>query len=1307
MRTFGNLFTLTLIVATLLSATLVQAQGIRIISVDPLTDEISITNYGGTTVDISSYRFCSLFAYTNLGISAATTLISGTYNLPPGDTVVMTGFALNNIGADLGLYLPTGSFASASVMVDFTQWGSGGNGRESVAVAKGIWNTGGFVSGTPPFVYTGDGVQNGVGFWSMVLTVYINEIHYDNSGSDVGEGVEIAGPAGTDLACWSLLFYNGSDSLEDPALALSGIIPDLGCGFGTIWFPKSGIQNGPADIIGLNNTCNSVVEQFLSYEGVIMANDGPAIGMTSIDIGVSEPTSTPVGESLQLIGTGTQYSDFTWSGPISATPNQFNGGQIFCPGDTTIAFVGSSASVKEDTGTFTIELAIMNTSPTTAFTVDVVYSTGSATITSDFTFTTQTITFPANDSTNKTATITIIDDAIPENSENIVLVLQNPSAGITLGSDSIFTITIKGNDIVIPSCSDLFFSEYVEGSSNNKALEIFNPRADTVNLADYLFLRRNGGSTTVNSFVFSGMLAPNDVFVVVNSGADSLNLLILGDTASTLTFFNGDDALAIVNSLSGDTIDKFGEWGVDPGINWPVDTGATSEFTLVRKASIQQGNLYWDTGAGEWDVFAQNDFSHIGSHTMISCAGAAAAANFSSDSTTCLTSSICFTDLSTTGQGAIISWGWDFGDGAGTSTSQNPCYTYSALGTYTVTLIVSDDSSNVDTTTATITVTAPATVNAGIDQVVCANITTCIQLSGSVTGVSTTGVWTTLGSGTFSPSDSDLSACYTPSAADTASGNVCLILTSTNNGTCTAVTDTVCLSFTPQPTLTASSSTIDSSSCGNIDGNITGIVAAGTAPLVFDWVDASSVSVGTALDLLLVGSGCYTLTLTDGNGCAVSSGPHCVLDSGAPGVPTAAGGATYCAGDAIADLTATGGGGTLFWFSDAALTDTLGSGSPFNTGATTTDSFYVAELGACLGPASQVIITVNMAPTANAGADMTVCNADTVSLAGSIGGSASSSTWTTTGDGLFDNSTLLNASYTSGTNDVAGGMVVLILTSDDPAGPCPSAVDSITVTIDQLATASAGADATVCSGEALTLSGMIGGSASSSTWTSSGDGTFDDATQLTAVYTPGSADATSGSVTLTLTSDDPAGSCFAASDDMVLAVATKPVAGFTSLEALLSVDFADASTISSGSITFWNWDFGDGNSSGSQNPSNTYAAEGAYYVCLTVVSSDGCSDTLCDSVAVLSVGITELDLSRFVEVYPNPSADGMVNVKVASGDFRDANLQVLDPYGKLIAQRTLSNKGVETLDLSSQAAGIYFIHIVSEQGTVTKRITLF
>src|SRR5687767_6809688 len=118
-------------------------------------------------------------------------------------------------------------------------------------------------------------------------TVFINEFHYDNTGTDAGEFIEIAGPAGTSLAGYRIELYNGAGGARYDNDELSGTIPNQGNGFGTvsISYPSNGIQNGAPDGIALVN--GTTVIQFLSYEGTFTATTETANGMTSTNIGVS------------------------------------------------------------------------------------------------------------------------------------------------------------------------------------------------------------------------------------------------------------------------------------------------------------------------------------------------------------------------------------------------------------------------------------------------------------------------------------------------------------------------------------------------------------------------------------------------------------------------------------------------------------------------------------------------------------------------------------------------------------------------------------------------------------------------------------------------------------------------------------------------------------------------------------------------------------------------------------------------------------------------------------------------------------
>ncbi len=158
--------------------------------------------------------------------------------------------------------------------------------------------------------------------------IWINEIHYDNSGADIAEGVEIAGPAGFNLENYKVYFYNGADGISYTSpVNLTGVIPNQVSGFGTLWFAKSGIQDdfeGVA-LVGPNDG----TLQFLSYEGSsLTAVDGPSIGLISEGIGVSESGGI-VGGSLQLTGSGAGYYEYSWASEATATPGSPNTGQSF------------------------------------------------------------------------------------------------------------------------------------------------------------------------------------------------------------------------------------------------------------------------------------------------------------------------------------------------------------------------------------------------------------------------------------------------------------------------------------------------------------------------------------------------------------------------------------------------------------------------------------------------------------------------------------------------------------------------------------------------------------------------------------------------------------------------------------------------------------------------------------------------------------------------------------------------------------------------------------------------------------------
>ena len=186
--------------------------------------------------------------------------------------------------------------------------------------------------------------QTNVGISGNVDGVYINEIHYDNTSTDSGEFWEIAGPAGTDLSAYAVSLYNGNGGGVYRLDVLPITLSDEGTGYGTYHLEVSGIQNGSPDGIALSKTGSTDV-QFLSYEGTFDATDGPAAGLTSVDIGVSEGSSTPEGYSLEYDESTTSWYVSTDDTPgvfapgvLSTKKNQLEGFSIY-PNPTFLGYV--------------------------------------------------------------------------------------------------------------------------------------------------------------------------------------------------------------------------------------------------------------------------------------------------------------------------------------------------------------------------------------------------------------------------------------------------------------------------------------------------------------------------------------------------------------------------------------------------------------------------------------------------------------------------------------------------------------------------------------------------------------------------------------------------------------------------------------------------------------------------------------------------------------------------------------------------------------------------------------------------------
>ena len=200
----------------------------------------------------------------------------------------------------------------------------------------------------------------------------------------------------------------------------------------------------------------------------------------------------------------------------------------------------------------------------------------------------------------------------------------SPLAGIQgLECDSLSTSYLAVSILDCESasfCEEIFISEYVEGNSNNKAIELYNPSPLTIDLTGYTMETWNNGATeATNTQELSGTIEPNGVFVLMNALA-APELFGAGDLVSQITWFNGNDVIALYHD--GVLIDQMGEFGADPGSPWTVDggSGEMAEYTLVRKANVSQGSTDWSVGQFQWDAYPQDNFDFIGYHNA-TCTG--------------------------------------------------------------------------------------------------------------------------------------------------------------------------------------------------------------------------------------------------------------------------------------------------------------------------------------------------------------------------------------------------------------------------------------------------------------------------------------------------------------------------------------------------------------------------------------------------------------------------------------------------------------------------------------------------------------
>jgi hypothetical protein len=215
---------------------------------------------------------------------------------------------------------------------------------------------------------------------------------------------------------------------------------------------------------------------------------------------------------------------------------------------------------------------------------------------------------------------------------------------------SMSALLVMSVNAQITDCTDLFFSEYVEGYGQNKAIEVYNPTSATIDLSAYQIERYSNGATNSSSggvTNLTGILVSGDAFVITSGETDTSStfgfidpiLFSMSDLAEpvgsypTPLHMNGNDAMVLTKN--GEIIDVIGKVGEDPASGaWTDDVNSgftmgswwTAQHTLIRKASVKVGDI---NGVDlfnpslEWDSLVVGSWTNLGTHTC-DCIGASA-----------------------------------------------------------------------------------------------------------------------------------------------------------------------------------------------------------------------------------------------------------------------------------------------------------------------------------------------------------------------------------------------------------------------------------------------------------------------------------------------------------------------------------------------------------------------------------------------------------------------------------------------------------------------------------------------------------
>ncbi len=257
-----------------------------------------------------------------------------------------------------------------------------------------------------------------------------------------------------------------------------------------------------------------------------------------------------------------------------------------------------------------------------------------------------------------------------------------------------------------------------------------------------------------------------------------------------------------------------------------------------------------------------------------------------------------------------------------------------------------------------------------------------------------------------------------------------------------------------------------------------------------------------------------------------------------PPIAVISGNNTICAGNALILSSNSSPGYTYLWTGPNGFTSTNQTITIPNATTNIAGTYtLIISYGGCTSDPVSTIVSVTLNATVNAGPDALSCDSSPITLSGAFALNYTTLLWTTSGNGIFNDITALNPTYTPSTSDVTAGNVILTLTSSSPT--CGNVTDQVTLTFSQQASTNAGPDNSTCQSQPFTITLANATNATSVYWSSNGTGNISNANTLSPTYAPGAGE--TGNITLTITATSSA-PCPFVTDFMILTVNPSPFA---------------------------------------------------------------------------------------------------------------------------------------------------------------------